>query len=172
MKKSIFAIVSVVALFILPSCLKGEMDEYEKWRDVNDAYVRAIDTTEYQKITPDWAPGNSVYMKWFNDRSLTANNLVPLVTSTVSVTYRMKNIEDKDLGSSYTAGGDSLYTNVVNKNIVGFQIALMQMHVGDSVQVIIPYKSGYGSTLTGSVTPYSNLIYNVKLVSIPAYEKP
>lgn len=171
MKKTTIALATLAAMFVLPSCLKSDIDQYDKWRDLNNAFTKGIDTLEYKKFVPDWAPGNSVYVKWYNDRSLTANNLMPISTSTVSLKYEMQNIDGTPLGNSYKANGDSLYTSVVGKNIIGFQIALMQMHVGDSVRMIIPYQSGYGSSTTGGIAPYSNLIYDVKLVSIPAYEK-
>ena len=54
--------------------------------------------------------------------------------------------------------------------IDGWQIALMNMHVGDTVQIVVPYQSGYGSTSTGKIQPYSALRFNVRLVDIPAYE--
>ena len=51
----------------------------------------------------------------------------------------------------------------------------MQMHVGDSAQIVIPYQQAYGST--GSmrngiyvIKPFSTLVFNLKLVDIPYYE--
>ena len=38
--------------------------------------------------------------------------------------------------------------------------------------MILPYQSGYGNYSSGSVLPYSDLIYHVKLVSVKAYERP
>ena len=59
-----------MALLPLSSCLKGEAETYEEWREQNNAYLAAIDTKEYELVVPDWAPQNSVYIKWHNDRSL------------------------------------------------------------------------------------------------------
>lgn len=171
-KASFITIVSLLFLAVLPSCLKSEVDEYEEWRKLNDAYTRAIDTLEYQKVVPVWAPMHSVYMKWHNNRALTAGNLVPISTSTVRVKYEMEDINGKKLGNSYKSNGDSIYESKVNSNIVGFWAGLTTMHVGDSVTMIIPYGSAYGSRTVASSMPYTNLIYHVKLVSIPAYEKP
>ena len=36
----------------------------------------------------------------------------------------------------------------------------------------MPYTAGYGKNAQGSVRPYTNLVYRIKLVSIPALEKP
>lgn len=157
---------------LLPSCLKSDMDDYEVWRDQNDTYLDTVNTTGYERYVPDWAPNHFIYMKWHNDRKLTASNLVPISTSTTKVKYELYDIEGTALDNSYKSNGDSLYTSVVNNNIVGFQAALTNMHVGDSVTVIMPYNAAYGNQMHGSVRPYTNLIYNIKLVSIPDYEKP
>lgn len=155
------------------SCLKSDVDDYESWKNENDAWLKTIDTNEYLKVAPDWAPENYIYVKWHNDRSLTEKNLVPFSTSTVKTKYEMTDINGKALGNSYTAStGDSVYQTQPQKNIVGFCAVLTMMHVGDSVTVIIPYNSAYGSESRGSILPYSNLIYHTKLKEIVAFEKP
>ena len=111
-------------------------------------------------------------MKWYNDRRLTADSLSPLSTSTISVKYELEDIEGNMISTSYKTNGDSLFTAVVNRNIIGFQMAVMNMNVGDSVSVIIPYTACYGKNAQGSVRPYTNLVYRIKLVKIPALEKP
>lgn len=161
-------------LTILSSCLKGEMDDYDAWREQNDEYVKAIDTKVYTKVVPVWAPLNSVYIRWHNDTTLTRRNLRPLSTSTVNIKYEMENILGEKLGNSYssTTYGDSIYQSQPNQNIIGMWAALTTMHVGDSVTMIIPYNSAYGSGAQGSVKPYSNLIYHVKMKEIVDYERP
>ncbi len=164
-------ILALLTSSVLTSCLKSELDEYDKWRKLNDAYVSGIIISEYPPLTLDWAPFNTVYVKWHNDRSLTAANLQPLSNSTVNVKYELEDIDGQVLGTSYKANGDSLYQSKPSDNIIGFWTTLTSMHVGDSVTAIIPYDSAYGSTATGSVKPYSTLIYRIKLVSISSYEK-
>ncbi|MDE5645774.1 MAG: FKBP-type peptidyl-prolyl cis-trans isomerase [Muribaculaceae bacterium] len=174
MKKTIItAAAAIMALLPLSSCLKGEAETYEEWREQNNAYLAAIDTKEYELVVPDWAPQNSVYIKWHNDRSLTADNLVPMSNSTVELKYELEDIEGTKIQDSYSATtGDSLYVTQPNQTVVGFWIALTTMHVGDSATLIIPYPSGYGSGQTASIKPYSNLIYRVKIKGIKAFEKP
>lgn len=172
MKKTIVcAVLAAVLLPSMSSCLKSDVDDYEEWREQNDAYINTIDLNEYELVVPDWAPQNSVYMKWHNDRSLTAGNLKPLSSSTVDIKYELEDIEGTSLGNSY-ASADSVYQSKPSSNILGMWIAMTNMHVGDSVTMIIPYPSGYGAQSTGSIRPYSNLIYRVKLKAIKAYEKP
>lgn len=168
-------LILISALFIgaaMQSCLKDNVEDYESWRQRNDEYLNGLDLWEYQKITTNWAPFHEVYMKWHNDREKTKDNLVPMSTSTASVTYWLRDIDSVLYDTSYRTNGDSLYTAVVNNNVTGLQIALTNMHVGDSVTLIVPYNAGYGNVANGSLKPYTNLIYEMKLVDIPALEKP
>lgn len=164
-------ILGLLILPLLTSCLKSELDDYDEWRKQNDEFVKNINTSEYTPITPDWAPFNTIYMKWYNDRSKTADNLQPLANSTIEVKYELEDIDGKLIGTSYKANGDSLYQSKPSDNIIGFMAAVTTMHVGDSVSLLIPYQSAYGKTGSGAVKPYSTLVYRVKLVSISAYEK-
>ena len=173
MKKLFFAILGLVAAgCILSSCLGSDVEDYQDWREQNDRWLDTVDKSGYNKVTATWAPYHEIYMKWYNDRRLTADSLSPLSTSTISVKYEREDIEGNMISTSYKTNSDSLFTAVVNRNIIGFQMAVMNMNVGDSVSVIIPYTAGYGKNAQGSVRPYTNLVYRIKLVKIPALEKP
>ena len=162
-----------LSLLLLPSCLKGELDELEIWKAENDKWLETTDFSDYEKVAPSWAPQNFIYIKWHNDRKLTEKNLVPMSTSTVNTKYEMEDINGKKLGNSYSVStGDSVFQTVPNKTITGFGAALTMMHVGDSVTIVIPYNSAYGSKTQGAVQLYTNLIYHTKLKEIVAYEKP
>ena len=108
-------------------------------------------------------------MHWFNDRNSTAGNLKPYYTSTVAVKYIGRLYNNEAFDSSYLAP-DSLFKTKVNSVIPGWTIALQEMHVGDSVEVIIPYQSAYGTSGTGKILPFSNLKFNIKLVDITNWE--
>ena len=45
----------------------------------------------------------------------------------------------------------------------GFSTALMNMHKGDRWRVYMPYQLGYGTTVSGSIPAYSNLIFDIAL---------
>ena len=45
----------------------------------------------------------------------------------------------------------------------GFSTALMNMHKGDRWLVYMPYQLGYGTTVSGSIPAYSNLIFDIAL---------
>jgi FKBP-type peptidyl-prolyl cis-trans isomerase len=108
-------------------------------------------------------------MHWFNDRSETQDNLVPMLTSTVATKYQLFSMDDDKLDSSEGLD-DGLFFTKVSSVIDGWQIALMNMHVGDTVQIVIPYQSAYGGISQGRIQPYSALRFNVRLSDIPAYE--
>ena len=56
--------------------------------------------------------------------------------------------------------------------IAGWKLAVQNMHVGDSVEVLIPYAQAYGTKSNGVIKPYTALRFNLRLVDIPYYELP
>jgi FKBP-type peptidyl-prolyl cis-trans isomerase FklB len=46
----------------------------------------------------------------------------------------------------------------------------MDMRCGDTAEVVVPYGLAYGSQDRGTIKPYSNLQFNIRLVDIPNYE--
>lgn len=173
------ALLFAVPLLALTSCLPDDpTTDWNPWYNQNEAYVRHIaDSTVdgrkvFTRITPAWAPQGYVYMQWHNDTMLTRKNPRPLDNSTTVMKYELYDINGSLIQTSYKANGDSTYTSKPNSNIIGYWIAATSMHVGDSVTVVMPPNAGYGATQTGSIKPYSTLIYNLKLVSIPNYEIP
>ena len=150
---------------------------YRDWREANNAWVEEqaalMDedgvTPFYERLSSDYRPSKYILIHWFNDRSETAGNLVPMETSTVSTRYQLFDMNGEKLDSSEN-NADGLFNTVVTAVIDGWQNALMNMHVGDTVQIVVPYQSGYGSSSAGEIQPYSALRFNVRLVDIPAYE--
>ncbi len=148
------------------------------WVALNeDYYANAALLTDkdgspfYEKIVPVWNEGASILMHFYNDRALTAGNLQPYLTSTVSAKYELGLANGTSLENSYS-NTDSVLTTKVSALVEGWAIALTNMHVGDSVKVVIPAAQGYGAYTHGSVPAYSTLIFNIKLVDVPAYEVP
>ena len=175
MKKFFYTVImAVVAITMLDSCLGSTVeDQYKDWREANDAwYQQQASSGQYTKITASWDPSATTLIRWHNDRELTKNNLVPLLTSTVDVKYRLRLYNGTPIDSSYTSSSsDSIYRSIVSQNVEGWMIALTHMHVGDSCTVIIPYQQGYGSSkMNDLLVPYSNLVFDMKLVDIYKYK--
>ena len=167
--------MAVVAITMLESCLgENVYDQYKDWREKNDAwYQQQLSSGLYTQLTASWDPSAHVLICWHNDTMLTKNNLKPLITSTVDVKYHLSIYDGTPVDSSYnlTSPADSIYRAKINQNIEGWMIALTRMHVGDSCTVIIPYQQGYGSAKQSEIMlPYSNLIFDVKLVDIYKYK--
>lgn len=163
----LFPILTAAALFFLPSCLGGnEKNDYSQWRNLNTAYFDSLSIlTEngrlvYTQLTPDWDKSFSILMKWHNDREENPSFITPLSTSTCIVKYTLTNIAGDTLDSSAS------YTCVPNKMITGFMAALTNMRVKDTVTAVIPYTAGYGIYGSGSIYPYSTLIFGIRLDSI------
>lgn len=181
-KLPLFLLLLLVATLALPSCLKNEVaDEYKDWRKANDAWlVTQQNLTDangrpfYTAVKAPWDESAVVYMHWFNDTAKTRNNLKPLYSSTVDVTYIGRNYQNEAFDSSFlrTTPADSVYRTRLNYGIIeGWAIALTQMHIGDSVRVITPYNVGYGTyKMSNILLPFSNLVFDIKLKGIPYYE--
>ncbi|MCM1110090.1 MAG: FKBP-type peptidyl-prolyl cis-trans isomerase [Clostridium sp.] len=170
---------ALTAASIFAGCgSESTWEKYEKWRDTNNEFYNTMvarqnpdGTPYYTELKPSWYPSSGVLIHYFNDRSLTDGNLSPLQTSYVTTKYRLSLYNGTAVDSSYAAT-DSLFTAQLSTMIAGWQVALSDMRVGDSVQVVIPSQAGYGTAGSGSVLPYSVLLFDIKLVDIPYYEVP
>ena len=175
MKKFLYTVImAVVAITMLDSCLgKSIEDEYKDWRQKNDAWFEQQALSgQYTMLTAAWDPSAKTLIRWHNDTMLTKGNLKPLITSTVDAIYKLKLYDGTAIDSSYVSGStDSIYRSVVNQNVEGWMIAMTHMHVGDSCTIIIPYQQGYGSSQRSDIlVPYSNLVFDIKLVDIYKYK--
>lgn len=181
MKKLIFFSLALLGASIMTSCLKDDSDPYEEWRNTNNTWLDQQMSLKnhdgspyYEKVGAVWNPNAYVLMHWHNDRSLTAKNLVPLSTSTVDIKYHLRDCQGAPKDSSYLRAtpADSIFRSRVNESIEGWVIGVTNMHVNDSVTMIVPYQYGYGAAQRGSILPYSVLVFDLKLKGIPGYEVP
>lgn len=154
-------------------------DKYADWRAKNNAFfasqrdsLDADGKLFYDVLYPAWNPQAEILIHYFNDRAETAENLQPLLTSTCDVIYYARQSDGTPADSSYamTSYGRAIARFKPQRTIQGFAIALMDMHVGDSVQIVVPYTLGYGSSTNYSFPPFTTLVYNLRLVDIPYYE--
>ena len=98
----------------------------------------------------------------------------PLYTDTVRMAYRGRLIPTKNYANGYvfdeTYLGDfswhtaGMATMASSTLVTGFTTALMNMHKGDHWLVYIPYQLGYNTSSQGSVTAYSNLVFDIALL--------
>lgn len=174
-------ICAVLPAIALTSCNLDDNDKvqetYDNWNELNQAWLdnaaaaKATDGTPlYTKVVPAWNSNAYVLMRWFNDTALTRDNLRPLYTSTVDCKYIGRLYDDQAFDSSYLnlQPADSIFRTKLTDVIPGWTIAFERMHVGDSVEVIVPYQQGYGTVWSGKIPPYSVLKFNIKFTDVVA----
>lgn len=182
MKKLFYIGISIVLGAITLSSCGGngnDWSEYREWRNANIKwYLEQKDKKDangnsyYTELNPEWSPNSGVLIHYFNDRSQTESNLSPLITSKVTVKYKGKLYDGTTFDSTAVEGTDTVSTFALTSLIPGWKVALQDMRVGDTCEIVIPYTMGYGTAGTTSISPYSSLKFGVKLVDIPNYEIP
>ncbi|MDE6301259.1 MAG: FKBP-type peptidyl-prolyl cis-trans isomerase [Muribaculaceae bacterium] len=184
MKKSLLTLIMAAAALSIQSCSHEDNDiklsDYDEWRAENDQWLKEIQNRKnpdgspyYRTLIPVWNPGAFVLIHYFNDRLETAGNLSPLYTSTVDVRYIGYNKNNEPFDSSTTintTGTPGVARFRCNNVIQGWSIAMEDMRVGDTAEVVVPYNVGYGSSYSAAIKPYSNLRFNIRLVDIYRYE--
>lgn len=183
MRKFLTYIAGVTLLFpVVAGCSDDDEDEgttwdkYAEYRDENLSWIEDQETRlnsdgtkYYERLQPDWNANSYILIHWFNDRSETAGNLRPLLTSSVRARYIGRNYlgEVFDADSTSEKGTYFLVSQVVS----GWQLALQNMNVGDSVEILLPYNQAYGSSTPNDlIPPYSSLQFNMRLLDIPTLE--
>ena len=176
MKKFLYSVLlSVVAITMLDSCLgKSIYDEYKDWRVTNDEWYSLQKASgQYTLLTAPWDPSATTLIRWHNDTMQTKDNLKPLISSTVDVKYHLSLYDGTPVDSSYaaTSPADSIFRTKLSSVVEGWMIALTRMHVGDSCTIIVPYQQGYGSSkMNDLLLPYTDLVFDIKLVDIYKYK--
>lgn len=185
MKRLIYLLTAAVALMAAVSACSNDdesvLAKYEQWRQDNAAWLsqqqNRLDSAGkpyYTTIVPQWNKQAYVLMRYLSDRSETVGNLSPLATSTVDVRYigRLYNDQAFDSSALMTSWGKGIYRLRPMDMIEGWTIALCDMRVGDSAEVVIPYQQAYGITGSGGgIKPFSSLRFNIRLVDIVDYVK-
>lgn len=166
-------IPALAAVALVCSCESEEektWNEYAEWREANEDWLHEqVQTGQYSRFVPEWNQNLYVNMRWLNDRSETEGNLTPLYTSECKVKYKGWLYDGTAIDSSYLQT-DSLATVVPGNLIDGWIIAFENMHVGDNVEVLMPYTAAYGADGTSDIPPYSVLRFEIELRDITAYE--
>lgn len=89
---------------------------------------------------------------------------IPTATQKVKVNYRGTLIDGTEFDSSYKRNQPATFA--CNQVIKGWTEALTMMPVGSKWMLYIPQELAYGDRETGSIPPFSTLIFEVELLSI------
>lgn len=182
MKKIIYIIAALLATSTIGvSCSSDDntWESYEEWRQINTSWYESQKDRKnpdgspyFTELNPGWFPNSGVLIHYFNDRSKTVGNLTPLITSTVAVKYKGALYNGAVFDSTSVNTADSVRTFQLSGTITGWQIAMTDMRVGDTCEIVLPFSMGYGIQGTTGIAPYSALRFGIKLVDIPGYEIP
>ena len=166
-------ILCVIGAVSVWSCGSSDdqWSDYKEWRETNQNWLAEQEHSgKYTKVVPTWNKNLYVLMRWINDLETTKDNLTPMLTSQVAVKYKGTLYNGEPFDSTYAVLPDSTVNVTLSSVISGWPIAMEQMHVGDEVELLIPYEAAYGSSSVGKIPPYSALCFRLHLRDIPAYE--
>lgn len=96
----------------------------------------------------------------------------PEMGEKVELDFDAKLMNGRDLGSTFEQ--ERKFTFVLGQGYVipGWEVIVPHMHLGERITAIIPYEMAYGEHSVSGIPPYSNLVYDIKLLNIlPAEEQ-
>lgn len=129
------------------------------WKQENEAYMAEI---AQQEGFVKWPGG--VFGK-FITRGADQEGKLPRFDSVVTCHYQGRLINGKVFDDSHADNLPAAFR--VRELISGFQIGLTHMHIGDTIEVYIPWMQGYGARGAGrDIPPYSTLIFTIELIGI------
>ena len=92
------------------------------------------------------------------------SNVRPRQGNLVTLHYKGTLINGKEFDNSYKRKCPEAFR--VRDLIVGFQVALTQMTIGDHWIVYIPCEQGYGMRSAGNIPGGSTLIFEIELLGV------
>lgn len=95
----------------------------------------------------------------------------PIKGEKVEVEYDVYLLDGTLVGSSSNQSESFSFVLGEGHAIQGWEEIVPTLHQGDKVRAIIPYDKAYGEHAVGNVKPYSNLVYDINLLSITTAEE-
>ena len=193
MKRTVYILSSLFLALAFVACQeRDEENEFDNWKERNEHY---IDSLAYVARNGNgWTMikafnlGDSLGMNGKNEDYIYVQKIEngtgtqhPLFNDSVRVHYSghlLPSLSYPDgycFDKSFKGTTVNLATDVptllgVNNLVKGFSTALMNMVEGDHWKVIIPYHLGYNKRTDVSVTPYSTLIFEIRLARIYRFQ--
>jgi FKBP-type peptidyl-prolyl cis-trans isomerase FklB len=96
--------------------------------------------------------------------SPTPTAVKPALSDTVKVHYEGKLVNGEVFDSSYQRGVPAAFP--LDQLVKAWQIAIPEMHKGDTWILYVPPELGYGAEGGGSIPPNSVLIFKIELLDI------
>lgn len=93
-----------------------------------------------------------------------ASDRKPTVADVVTVHYEGKLLDGTVFDSSYTRGQPATFP--LGRLVRGWQIAIPQMGVGETIEIAIPADLAYGPVGRGPIPGNATLVFKVELIGI------
>ena len=185
-------LLSVLFLGVVSCEDSSEVGEYDNWKERNMAFIDSIASVARADSDGKWkifsVTGLDENKVWANDVYVYCNILQagagtehPAFNDTIELYYRGRLIPSKSYPKGYVF--DSSYDGelepefdpttkmLLNNTVPGFYTAIQHMVKGDAWRVYIPATLGYGATEKTGIPAYSDLIFDINLISFSHVEK-
>lgn len=152
MKKSIILIgISIILLSFFQSC----KSDSEKELETLQAYI------ESNNITTEPTASGLYYIE-----TLAGTGAQATVGDIVDVHYTGTFLDGEKFDSSYDRGEPYEFTLGRGQVIKGWDEGIAYMKEGGKATLIMPSNLAYGASGSGSIQPYTSLIFEVELVDV------
>jgi FKBP-type peptidyl-prolyl cis-trans isomerase len=132
--------------------------------DAQDPAYHARQQLYLLGLTPadgwNFEPGG-VRWRWLAYR---ASPQKPTVASRITVHYEGRLIDGTVFDSSYARGEPATFP--LGRLVKGWQIAIPNMGVGETIEIAIPADLAYGPAGRGRIPPNATLVFKVELIAI------
>ncbi len=95
----------------------------------------------------------------------------PVKGEKVEVDFSATLLDGQFVGSTFDQPEKFSFVLGEGYAIQGWEEIMPKMHLGERVKAIIPFEMAYGEHSVGSIPPYSNLVYDIKLLKITTAEE-
>lgn len=134
--------------------------KYADYKKQNEEFLAKNKSKEGVKVTP-----SGLQYKIITE----GKGEIPTETARVKVNYKGTLIDGTQFDSSYDRKEPTTFR--ANQVIKGWTEALTMMPVGSKWELYIPQELAYGARETGTIKPFSTLIFEVELISIEKEDK-
>lgn len=90
----------------------------------------------------------------------------PVKGEKVEVDFSASLLNGQFVGSTFDSPDKFSFVLGEGYTIQGWEEIVPKMHLGERVTAVIPFELAYGDHAVGSIPPYANLIYDIKLLKI------
>ena len=170
--QTICGLWALIATLLLSACNSTVVEQVSEEQKKSDSFIEALKAQgEYTELL--FLNGDEpIFYKELQDAPAGNKGVYPLQNSTVAVTLRGEHaMTGQEFQPLTTINDLVIYGNassVSSQGVVeGVQIALQNMEVGDSWEIVIPWRLGYGSvSRSGLIPAYSPLRFFITLDKI------